>query len=42
MNSIAVFWIAVADGLILIQQAAARRPLSALAVSWLCGWLAGG
>lgn len=42
MNNVAVFFIAVSDGLILIQRAAARYPLSALALAWCCGWLAGG
>ena len=41
MNSIAVFWLEVTDGMILIQLAARRYPLSALALAWCCGWLVG-
>lgn len=41
MNSMAVFGLAVVEGLILIQLAARRYPLSALALAWCCGRLMG-
>ena len=42
MDNSAVFFIAITDGLILIQRAEKRYPLSAMALAWCCGWLVGG